>query len=106
MQNQNEISAAGPRWDVVRHTLDFPVDGPNGRVTEVTLREPDVEALEKLDDLGLKEGSPLKIGHIRAMIATLSGLPDEVVRQMHRRDFTALAEKLVPLFVPPEAEEA
>ena len=65
------------------------------------LREPDIDGLEKIDDLGLTEGAPIKVSQIRAIIAILSGLPDETVKKFYKRDFAAVGEKLLPLLAEP-----
>jgi len=87
-----------PPWPEIRHTLRFPITPPGGEVvSEVVCREPDVEALERIDNLGMVEGQPLKVAQIRGIIAALSGLPDDVIRKMHKTDFAGLTEKVVPL---------
>lgn len=89
--------AAQQKWKEVRHTLAHPVEGEAGQITEIVLREPDVEALERIDDMSLAEGQKIKIAQLRAIIAALSRLPDETIKRLHKDDFTVLGELAVPL---------
>lgn len=95
--------AATQKWKEVRYALVYPVEGEDGLLTEIVLREPDVEALERIDDISLAEGHKIKIAQLRAIIAALSRLPDETVKKLHKEDFTALGELAVPLLDMEEA---
>ena len=92
-------------WRTVEHKLIHPVAGADGNVSSVIFKEPDIEALEKIDDLNIMEGKPLKVAQIRGIIGALSGLPDEVLKRIHRDDFAALGDKAVPLLAAPEGTD-
>lgn len=105
MNEPHSAAAAAPAganpakaWAEVTHTLAHPLPAGEGdKIVSITLREPDVEALEAIDNLGLEAGKPLRIREISAIIAALSGVPIEAVRKMHKSDFTALGALAVPL---------
>lgn len=84
-------------WKTVTHTLAYPVMIGDKRTSAVTLREPDVDALEAIEELGIEEGGQPKISQLRGMIAAMSDVSNEVIGKMHRDDLTGLGELLVPL---------
>ena len=84
-------------WNSVNILLAHPVSGPDGAVFIVTMREPDIEALEKIDNLGITSDKPMKVSQIKGVIVALTGLPEAVVNRIHRDDFTAIGEAAVPL---------
>ena len=88
-------------WRTVEHKLIHPVAGTDGNISSVVLKEPDIEALEKIDDLGIIEGKPMKVAQIRGIIGAVSGLPYEALKRIHRDDFAALGELAVPLLAAP-----
>jgi len=90
-----------PEWPEVRHTLRFPIPG-DPPIKEIVLREPDLEALERIEEAGLNfdPGKPdkgLTIRQLRPIIAALSGLPDDRLKRMHVKDVLALSELMAPL---------
>jgi hypothetical protein len=91
--------AAAPVWKEIRHPLTHPIPDPETgeMITEIVMREPDVEALERIDGLGMEEGKRMKVSQIRGLIAALSGLPDATIGKMHKNDFAAIGEEAVPL---------
>lgn len=90
-------SNAAPIWPETFVDLDFPIpDGKGGTIKRITFHEPDVEALETMEELDLVEGKPLKVRHIRIISAALSRLPNETIKKINSRDFTRLAEALAP----------
>lgn len=93
-------------WKTASHELKFPVEMEGSKVTKITLREPDVEALEAIDELGIEPGKPMRIKHIRGIIETLGDAPAGTIGKLHRTDIAALGELLGPLLEDPETEEA
>lgn len=88
---------AAPIWPEAHVDLDHPIpDGKGGEIKRITFREPDVEALETMEELELVRGEPLKIRHLRIISAALSRLPNETIKKINSRDFTRLAEALAP----------
>lgn len=88
-------------WKTETVTLTHPIpagEGSDQKITSITLFEPDVEALEKIEDLNFKEGEKLTVKQIRGAIAALSRLDDDVIRKLHRDDFNALGNAFPPLF--------
>lgn len=99
MENPAQGAAApDPAWPEIRHPLlhPVPVEGTE-KLREIVLREPDVEALERIDALNLKPGEALSISQLRAVIAALSNQPDATIKKLHQADFRALGEKAAPL---------
>ena len=104
-------------FKTIAHTLLYPI--PVGEKTYSTfiMTEPDVEALEKVEDLGvfnrepLKDASgavmidedgdpvlpPLKVSEVRKLLVILGDLPEEVVLKMHPRDFNIVGKSVGPL---------
>jgi len=91
-------------WPTFTHPLKFPVPAIEGRdqVKEVTLREPDVDALEAIEAAGFEEGKKPTLKQVRVIITALSGLDDAIIGKLHRDDFTALGAHIVPLLVGAE----
>ncbi len=86
-----------PSWPETTVTLLHPVTGPDGeQIASLTFREPDVEALEKIEDIDAKEGEKIKVRHLRVIAAALSRQPDDVIRKINARDFGKVSEALVP----------
>jgi type II secretory pathway component PulC len=81
--------------------LRFPIVDDGALHTTITLREPDVDALEKIDDLDLVEGGRPKIRQMRSMIAAVADVSDAVIGKLHRNDMIALGELLAPLLEAP-----
>ena len=89
-------------WKTTTYTLAYPITVGEGvplfaagtQVTEVTLREPDTEALEFIEE-NEKPGSQIR--NLRFQIQGLSGLPAEILKKLHHKDITKLGELMLPL---------
>jgi hypothetical protein len=98
-----------PRWVETTHKLKFAVKlGDEPAVTSITLREPDIEALEAIEALDVTEGTRMTVKQTKAVICALSGQPPEVIGKLHRDDYIALVEITAPLVLgetkaPPSA---
>lgn len=86
-------------WGVNSVPLEFPVKLGDQTISEITLREPNGEALEAIDDLGLKEGEAPSMRQTLALIRILSGVGKSVTDKMHARDIAKVGEALGPLLV-------
>lgn len=101
-ETENAVSAPEPReeraeWPKATVTLARPVKGADGEeIASLTFLEPDVEALERIEDLDVQEGEPIKVRHLRHIAAALSRQPDEVIKRLHARDFAKVTEALTP----------
>lgn len=79
------------------HTLTGPIDHEEKTYGAITVREPDVDALEEIEELGIEEGKKPTLRQLRGIISALADAPHEVIGKLHRDDFTALVELTVPL---------
>ena len=79
------------------HTLANAVTVDGKIYTAITLREPDVDAREAIDDLGIEPGKPVRVRQMRGVIAALADCPDAVIGKIGKADFRALSEMVVPL---------
>lgn len=93
-------------WKTVTHNLKFPVDHEGAKIEKITLREPDVEALEAIDELEIEPGKPIRVRQMRGMIAALGDAPDAALGKLHRDDLAALGELIAPLLDSAEPETA
>lgn len=87
-------------WGEARYPLLFPVPVDGGaQISELVFREPDGEALEAIDELGIKEGpnEQPSIKQINMLISILSGQPIEIVRKMNKRDIEGASKAFAPL---------
>lgn len=91
-------------WKIATHVLKFPVTVGDMAAAAVTLREPDVEALEAIDELGIVPGAALRVKQMRGIIEALGDAPPEVIGKLHRDDLAALGELLGPLLDGGEPE--
>lgn len=88
-------------WKSKSVPLTHPIpegEGSDKKITAITLFEPDVEALEKIEDLGIEAGKKLSVKQIRGAIAAMSRLDDDVIKKLHRSDFEALGNEFPALF--------
>jgi len=93
-------------WRSETVVLTHPIDAEDKSYGAITLREPNVDALEAIEELGPFEDR-LTVKQTRAMIALLGDLPNDVVGKLHRADFERIGEALGPLLeASPEAGEA
>lgn len=92
-------------WKKATHVLKYPVTVDGKEHVTVTMREPDVDALEAIEDLGIEENRNPTIKQVRGMITALADMPSAVIGKLHRDDLTALGELLAPL-LDGEADEA
>lgn len=98
-------------WKSSTHKLAFPFEIGEGedrrKVTSITLREPDVEALEIIDELGIKppdegeEMPDMSIKDMRILMSALSDEPADVLKKLHLKDFMALGDLVGPLLESP-----
>jgi hypothetical protein len=86
-----------PIWKTATVALDHPVSVPDGpEIASLTFSEPDVEVLERIEELDLAEGQKIKVRHLRVIAAALSRQPDDVIRALHARDFGKVVEAIAP----------
>lgn len=84
-------------WPEVTIPLRHPIKGVDGaEITSLTFSEPDVEALERMEDLEPAEGERLKVRHLRAIAGALSRQPDDLIRRLRASDFTRVVEAMKP----------
>jgi hypothetical protein len=88
----------------IKHDFKHPIEAEGKTFASITLREPDVDALEAIDELGIEPGVRMKVRQVRGMLVILGDMPDEAVGKMHRDDFAKVSEMIVPLLDPPEEE--
>lgn len=84
-------------WPEIKIPLAHPIKVGELSLTEITMREPDVAAMEVIEECNFVEGEKPTLKQLRSAIAALAKQPIEVLNQMHRDDFTKLAEAAVPL---------
>lgn len=84
-------------WKTATHRLKFPIEFDGEKIEKITLREPDVEALEKIDDLEIEPGKNLRVRQIRGIIAALGDVPADALGKMHKSDLEALGALIAPL---------
>lgn len=89
--------ASKAQWKTETHTFKYPVIVDDTTYTTITLREPDVDALEKIEALGVTDGSEPTLSQLRGTIAAVADLPNEVIGKIHRDDFLVLGEMIAPL---------
>ncbi|TBG03774.1 hypothetical protein [Rhizobium leguminosarum] len=82
-----------PKWAESKFGLTFPV----GDLKELAFVEPNGEALEAIEGVGLEEGKNPTIKQTIAIISILSTQPIDVIRKMNQRDIKGAAEAMVPL---------
>lgn len=87
-------------WKSITHTLSHPVTVGERSYSTVTLREPNVAAIEMVEESGLKAGVEPTNKQLRIAIMALSGLPAEVVREFHKDDFAEVVAAAIPLLLP------
>ena len=96
-------------WKTHSLPLAYPItvgEGPDAKKIEaIVLREPDLEALEKLDEGGVLDGAGMSIKQVRLCLEAMSDVPAEAIRKMHASDAMKAAEALGPLLesLVPEA---
>jgi hypothetical protein len=89
-----------PAWAEIKLSLTFPIDG----FDSLTFREPNGEALEAIENLGIEPGSAPTIGQTMGIISALSGLHIDDIRKLNHRDIKAASEVMVPLLSGEEVE--
>lgn len=93
-------------WKSVTITLLHPIKVGELSLSTITLREPDLEALEKIDDIGFEAGMRPSVRQLRLAIEALSGQETQILNRLHKDDFEALGEAAVPLlFEPTESDD-
>jgi hypothetical protein len=93
-------------WKTITHTLTHPINCAGKTYDRITLREPDVDALEAIEELGLEEGAKMGIKQLRGVIVALCDLDDAAIGKMHRTDLMAMGELIAPLLSGSESDEA
>lgn len=85
-------------WKTKTIPLTRPVEMPDGKIEEIMIREPDVEAIEAIEEMDLPTGAAskkkLKVSQIRRMVEILSDAPDGSVQKMHPEDFQKVAREV------------
>lgn len=89
-------------WKTKTVSLAHPIKIGERTVREIKLREPDVDALEQIEDLKLEPGKRPTIRQIKGMVVAMGGEPAEVIGRVHRTDMEALAAAMFPLFTGEE----
>lgn len=84
-------------WKTVIHPLAHVINIDGKSFDRITLREPDVDALEAIEELGLKEGAKMGVKELRGVIGALSDFDDATVGKMHRTDMMAVGDIIAPL---------
>lgn len=99
-------------WKSETVPLTHPISGAGDssqKITSITLHEPNVEALELIQEAGFTEGAQPTVKQLRTAIAALARIDPDLLLTLHRDDFTKLAEKAVPFVTgsvepsPPES---
>ncbi|MEN5249909.1 phage tail assembly protein [Brucella pseudintermedia] len=93
-------------WKTKAVPLQHPIAVGEKTVAAITLREPDLNALEVIEGLGLADGVAPKLSQIRGIIAALGDQPDEVLGKLHRDDVATLTEALLPFLSGEETTAA
>ncbi|WP_099867835.1 phage tail assembly protein [Pararhizobium haloflavum] len=91
-------------WKTRTHVLKFPVTLGEKHIAAVTVREPDVDALEAIEGLEIENGESLTIKQMRGLISALADCPSEAIGKMHRSDLEALGEVVIPLLQDEEEQ--
>ncbi len=93
------ISSEVEEWPSISVTLNYPVDIPgHGKPKKLVFREPDVEALERIEALNLKEGAQVKLFEVRAIAEALAGFPEGSLKKLNHRDIKKVSEEVAPFF--------
>ena len=74
-------------WKKVTVSLTHPIMTEDGEIKSLTLLEPNVEALEEIDELELSTDKNPSIRQLRRIIEILGNLPDGAAKSMSRTDF-------------------
>lgn len=91
-------------WKVKAIPLKYPITIGDKTVAAVTLREPDLNALEAIDELALKEGVAPSVAQLRGIIVALGDQSTEIIGKLHRDDFAAITEEIAPFLSGEETE--
>lgn len=101
---ENDASTV-PVWGVKSVNLLFPLTVEGGaKISEITLREPDAEMMEKIEALGIEDETKLKTRQSREIIALLSGVSPDALKRLNLRDLASLGAALGPLLGSGEEE--
>lgn len=85
-------------WGKLKYTLLFPVSIPNHpTITEIVFSEPNGEALELIDALGIEDGKDPTVTQALGLLRALSGQPKAVTDKMHMRDIAGASKAISPL---------
>jgi hypothetical protein len=93
-----QLAATAPVWGEQTYTLLFPIPLDDGNtVTKLVFREPNGEALEAIDELGVVEGKKPTVRQALGMVRALANVPKVVTDRMHQMDITRAMEAVGPL---------
>lgn len=92
-------------WKLKAIPLQHPISVGENTVAAVVLRDPDLNALEAIDELGLQENVSPTVSQLRGIVVALSDQPDEIVGKLHRDDFATITEEIAPFLSGPTTEE-
>lgn len=87
-------------------SLAYPIKIEGRTIREITFREPDIEMLEQIEELGVTEGQRPTIRQLKGLFVALGDQPAEIVGKVHRNDLVVLSEAAVPFLVAEEKAEA
>lgn len=86
-----------PTWKEKTIALAHPIRVGERSIAALTLFEPNVDAMEAIEEIGFVEGQKATVKQMRAAVVALSRETPEAIGKLHRDDFAALAEAAVPL---------
>lgn len=81
-------------------TLEYPIQGPMGRIEKITIRRPKVR-----DQVAAQEGGGSAAEQELRLFSFITGQPPEVIGEMDYADYLALQKKFTG-FLPPRTKEA
>lgn len=91
-------------WKIKAIALKHPITVGEKTIAAVVLREPDLNALEAIEELALKDGVPPSVAQLRGIIVAIGDQPDAIVGKLHRDDFAAITEEIAPFLSGEETE--
>lgn len=88
-------------WKTITVPLLHPIKVGELFINEFVLSEPDVEALELLDEAGFQDGVQPTTKQVRIAIEALCRQPYDVVKRLHKDDFASIGGQVAPLLNGP-----
>lgn len=95
-------------WKTKTITLLHPIKVGELSLSSITLREPDLEAMEKIEEIGFEDGVQPTVKQVRLAIEALCGLDDQqlpLIKRLHKDDFAAVGAEVAPLLNGPTATD-